>query len=1045
MRCRGTTRLLALVMVLAMLMSSVVVFADTDDTDSTDDTATVTDADTTDDSTSSSSDEYVDERLEKNYTHISATYTYAQYTGSDVVYDITEAWDSSSDGELVSDTYGSYSHQVLSASMGDVVSIVLDVDKAGVYALYMDVLTSDEESILDPEYSLKLNGDYPFYEAKQQTVNTAWLQDTDENGDIVVSYDKYGHEIVTSPVKSMVWLTQTVTDSSARYSTPLLLQLEAGENVIELTMTEGDLWIGDITLSADDGTSTDTYTGSASDVTETADLITIDAEYPVIRNDSSIRPTCEYDVNLSPYSTIKKVMNMLDGASFADAGQSITYEFTVETSGYYYLGFKYRQTDKKDFPVFVDLSIDEYNADGTVNTTDDTIQYDEMVSYAFDYSSSFTKTALTDDDGEYMSIYLEAGTHTLTMTIVADYLREALETVDRVMSEINDLSLEITKIAGSNTDKYRDIDVMSYIDDIDVTFTSWIDDLKAIYEDLCQYTDSSNPGALSSLKIAYTQLEDLAEDYDEIPYRQDELCTSSSSVSQYLANFITDVDGNDLSLDSIYIYQSDSQLPKNTNVFVSLWESIKRLVGSFTDQSYSVDNVDTTHLQVWVNRSRQYIEIIQQMIDSEFTEETGIEVDLCIMPDSQKLILANAAGEAPDVALGVDYALPYDLAIRGVLADLTEFDGWEELLGTTATGLLVPATVMKSESAGTDTAEYGIYAMPETFYFWVLYYRTDIMEKLGLEVPDTMDDVEAILPDLKNRGLDFYYPTAGTTGTRTLAMTTPLFFQYGGSLYYEDGTSALNSDTSVQAFERLTELFTIYDIPQECTSFYQHFRNGDIPIGIADYFMYNMLISAAPEIENSWEIALVPGITDESTGEVQRNIAGGAQSDIIFASDEDTEEKIVLTDGTEMGREEASWEFLSWWMSTDVQVEFGSTLQITYGDAYIWNSANLEAFEQLPWDSSKKKVILEAAEWITETARIPGSYMLERELSNAYISVTSSGETLRTTLDSAVKTINRETERKMEEFGFLDEDGNSLYVVPTVDTVEKMLKAAASE
>ena len=37
----------------------------------------------------------------------------------------------------------------------------------------------------------------------------------------------------------------------------------------------------------------------------------------------------------------------------------------------------------------------------------------------------------------------------------------------------------------------------------------------------------------------------------------------------------------------------------------------------------------------------------------------------------------------------------------------------------------------------------GIYSMPETMNFWVLFYRSDVLEKLNLEVPQTMDDVIA--------------------------------------------------------------------------------------------------------------------------------------------------------------------------------------------------------------------------------------------------------------------------------------------------------------
>ena len=60
--------------------------------------------------------------------------------------------------------------------------------------------------------------------------------------------------------------------------------------------------------------------------------------------------------------------------------------------------------------------------------------------------------------------------------------------------------------------------------------------------------------------------------------------------------------------------------------------------------------------------------------------------------------------------------------------------------------------------------------------------------------------------------------------------------------------------------------------------------------------------------------------------------------------------------------------------------------------------------------------------------------MLERELSNAYISIVLNGENERKAIDLAVKRINRETLRKLEEFGFM-KNGEvvSPYVTPTLD------------
>lgn len=1050
MKRRGLTRIVALTTVVSMMSAELSVYADVD-TDIAAEEAIQTTAEsdeTTAVATSEESDDteaVVNERLEYNYDIVSKTYKSPVYTGKQIVYSAEDIFDAdASSALLVTDKKKTHDYDTSVVELGlneegavdedgkalpgKVATLKLNVEKAGVYAVAFDYITNDEDSILVPELSLTLNGELPFYECNRLIYENYWTPEIDEEtGEQVKETDRYGNEIVASPEKVMKWQKKYIMDASYRYSTPLLLELQEGENEIGLTLTEGSLMIGNVYLEAEPEMA-EVETGTSA---EGSNIITAQGAAPVYKNDSAIRPTCEYDPDLAPYDAKTKVLNIIDSASFASAGQSVTYSFEVEEAGYYYLAYHYRQSDRVDMPVFANIVIDQqlFITDDDNQKTNDT-----LTSYAFDYTKSFQNETVTDKDGNKMAIYFEAGTHTITTTLSNDLIRQTLQVVDQVASEISDLSLEVSRVS-STTDKYRTIKITDYVPDINERLAGWIKDLQDEYDRLAAYsTEDGNVGALSSLNLAIEKLESLAEEPNEIPYRVKELSTSSSSANQYIANFITDITKNGISFDRIYLYQEDTELPGKASIFSKIWGSVLRFLASFDSQAYSVDNSDDTHLQVWINRPRQYLEIIQRMIDNDFTAKTGIKVDLSIMPDAQKLILSNAAGNAPDVAQAVDYALPIEFAMRDAAVDLTTFDGAKEVLEQFSPGLFVPSTMNG-----------GIYSIPETFYFWVLYYRTDILEKLSIDVPETMEEVEQLLPELKNRGLDFFYPTAGTTGTRTFAMTTPLIYQHGGTLYDTlAGDTTLDSEAAINGFTELTELFTIYDIPQEITSFYQHFRNGDIPIGVSDYFMYSTLITAAPDIENSWEIALVPGVEDED-GNILRQTAGAAQSSMVLKNTRDT--KVACTEGYgnstngEMDRQEAAWEYLKWWMDTETQVEFGTTLQTTYGESFIWNSANTEAFSRLPWKSRDKQIILEQMENIQETPRIPGTYMLERELSNAYVAVVTNGGILRTELDSAIKRIDRETERKLKEFGYLDSDGNIAkeYYVPDVNYVKDII------
>lgn len=939
---------------------------------------------------------YAAERLMNNYTNVSANYKYAPYKGADRVIGIEENLSEDEAYLLTLDNYG-YRNKAAKVADGDSLSITVEVPENALYHIGFDYLSYDV-SILPIEFSLTVDGSFLFYEMRNLKFETTWVSDGE------ASLDRYGNEIVTMPSKLIRWEHKALSDASCRYSEPLAVELSKGTHTFEISVAEGHFLLGNITLEAICEPAA--YTGSVP--AEGDELIIIEAENFYERNDSSIHAMGEYDTAINPVYTRETVLNTVDEDSFNEAGQCITYSFPVETAGYYNIALNYRQSEKNGFPVFVNYKIDgEYPNDAFRN-------------YPMEYCTKYTTAGLKDPEGEALSVYLDAGVHTLSMCISADPIRFALEAVDEIISGISDLSLEVTKVAGTNKEKYRDLKISRYIPDIRERMMGWVDELYEITSRAGAYVGTDDPekvAAFSYLLIAAKQLKTLADEPDELVYRVGELSTSSNSINTQIANFVDLINDNDLAIDRIYIYGKEADLPAGLGFFQSIALKLKRFFYSFFSQSYSTSSMDKSHIQVWVNRPRQYVEIMQKMIDDRFTPETGIEVDLAIMTDAQKLILSNASGDTPDIATGINYSIPFEMGIRGALVDLTKFDNYREVFGRYSDGILVPSVIGDS-----------LISLPETMNFYVLFYRTDILGKLGLEIPDTMDELIAMLPDLQMRGLNVYYPTAVMLAMRNFHGTTPLIYQNGGTLYGETALDLmLDSEATVKGFTELTELFTLYNLPVDVPNFYQHFRNGDLAVGIADFNSYNLIRNAAPEIANSWSIALVPGVRDEESGEILRYMSGGAESTVMFRSDDERERK--------------AWKFMDWWSTTEVQAEFGQMLQIMYGDEYIWPTANLEAFKLLPYPSSDKDIILEQAESILEAPRLLGSYMLEREMSNAFNDIVVNGDTVRSRIDEAVKVITRETERKLEEFGYIDADVNILktYPMPNVERVRMIL------
>lgn len=897
------------------------------------------------------------------------------YNGEDV---ILNRIDEMVEDESLLETYDG--KEAIHIKQNETGTIVIHAPEAALYHIGFHYAIAGK-TVLPTQLEMKVNNEYPFYELRNLIFESRWETPSD------IPKDKYGNEIVPQPTKVMEWQEKFIGDSSYRYSDPLLIELQKGENKLTMDIIEGNILIESVMLSSPKGLTDYQHADVEGDA-----FIMIEGEDVSYKNDSSIRSGALYNLDLTPYRSDKRVLNFLDSDSFKDPGHRVEYEFEVEESGYYYLGINYLQDSKLDFPVFMNISIDGE------------VPFQQFKNYPMKYQSKFANVTFQDEDANHIPVLLEAGHHTIGFEISLDPIQSTIEQVEQLTNEIQTLSLELTNLVGPNIDRHRDLDVEAFIPGVTDQLNDWADQMNALYEEVKAFNpDVNDIGAFSSLNIAEKQLRSLSKEIDKLIVRKNELSTGTNSITAYLGNLLQEINDNGVSIDKFYFYQDAKDIPKPKGFFEQQYAKIERLFKSFGDQDYSIDNINPDHLQVWINRPRQYIEIIQQLIDEQFTPQTGIEVDISLMPDENKLILSNAAGEAPDVAVGTNYALPFELSIRGALQDLTEFSDFEEVKKRFPEGLHVPATV-----------EDGIYALPDTINFWVLFYREDILESLGLPVPETLDQVKTYLPELQRKGMNFFYPTAGMPGLKTFAGTMPIIYQNNGKFYGETiHRTALNEEKAIDGMRELTELFTIYNMPYEVPSFYQQFRDGSIPLGISDYFMYNLILNAAPEIANTWNIALMPGI-ENADGEIERWSAGGAESNFIF---EDSDKK------------DEAWEFLKWWSSAEVQASFGNILQTTYGAEYIWNTSNVEAYNDLPWITDHKNVILEQTEWLTEVPRVPGSYMVEREISNAYNAIVLDGENLRTAIDLASKRINRETFRKLEEFGYM-KDGEVIEPYP---------------
>ena len=798
--------------------------------------------------------------------------------------------------------------------------------------------------------------------------------------------DRFGNEVVSEQERLNLFLEDYVKDQASLSKLPFVFSLKQGIQEIVLSANDIAIQLKSVkVVKSQPLPSYETYK-KAIPTGKGNDFIVIEGENFSAKSDSYIRSKSAANPALNPYDYKLRKLNTLDDGAFRTAGQKVFYGFSVETAGRYNIAMRYSQNAKQGLSSYLNIEIDGKKL------------FDSLNSQPFAYTGADYENITLTNGKKPFEVYLEAGEHTISFEIDGTPVAQTVAQLREIMSGISATGLDIKSVAGLNSNKNRTWDLESYIPGVTERLTAYKAQLIACYNQL-----GSDAAALVNLKLCVNSLEKLLKQPNKLPSRLEDLSEGSGSVTQLLSDQIDTLQNQGISIERIYFYDAKTQdLPSaKTGFFGSAGNSIKRFFYSLFFAQSTVNAHDEKTLNVWINRPIQYVETLQELIDTRFTPETDIHVNLSIMASEQKLILAGAADTAPDVVLGLSSNMPYDLAVRGAVTDLSAFSDFDAFFEKDFNKQAFLPFMYNEKICGAV----------ETQEFYVLMYRTDILEKLKLKAPDTWDDVAAMMPALRRNSMNFYLQLSGYPGTKPLYTTAPFLMQSGGSLYNEDGfKSEINSKESLKGFETLTDLYRLYSLPQNVSSFYQGFRYGQTPIGIGSFTDYVKIKNAAPEIADLWAIAHPPG-TPNANGEVIRGTTATATACAIMESST---------------RKEDGWAFLKWWMSADVQQEFGNSLQTKYGPEYMWNSANTAAFSKLSFPEDDKKVVLEQWEQMLEIKRHPALYMVERELSNAWIDVVVGGESARIALDQSALRVDREFLRKLQEFGYADSAGNKL-------------------
>jgi len=862
----------------------------------------------------------------------------------------------------------------------------VEMPAAGLYNIYIEYRTVESRGVAI-ERALYVNGEAPFEDAGNVAFARQWTDGS------AVKVDNQGNEIRPSQVEVYEWQSAYFRDDMGYVVKPYEFYLEKGKNTITLEAVNEPMVIGRLVVSAvEEELAYADYlaaqTGAEASEAGRSFLKVIQGEDSILRSESSLY--AKYDrasPNTQPYSVTKTVLNYAGGDAWNSAGQWIEWNLEVPEDGFYHITIKGRQNYSRGHISSRCMYIDGH------------IPFKEMEEIAFEYDNDWNCMTLSDEGGEPYRFYLTKGMHTLRLEVTLGRLGAILEQLEDSTYRLNQIYRKILVYTGASPDKYRDYNIQNMYPEIIEAMSLEAKRLYKVVDDMVALTGQKEEYIAAAQTLAQ-QLERFTERPDKITVEFKNFKDNITALGTATLN----LSQSKLDIDYLVLNGTDTRPEKdNAGVFAKAWHEIKSFAASYVVDYDAVGDVydgKEDAVKVWVMTGRDQGTILKSMVDDTFTPQTGVKVNVEIV-SANALLNAVMAGKGPNVVLSVGADQPVNYALRNAAEDLTQFQDYEEVLEA-----YTPSSYTQYGLGD------GLYALPETQTFNVMFYRKDILKELGLEVPQTWQELIEMLPTIQGNNMSVGIPIPTASGNvQDLSMYFTLLYQYGGDLYNEAGTATtVDGEAAVEAFADYTKYFTDYGIPQNY-DFVSRFRSGEMPIGIIAYTTYNTLVVSAPEIRGLWDFTLIPGV-EKTDGSGNAYID---RSDFISGS-----ATMMIRTEDETLRNDA-WEFMKWWASAEAQVRFGREMEALLGSSARYATANRDAFVQLAWSADDIAVLEGQWDQTVGIREVPGGYYTGRHLANAVRRViTDKSDPRETILDYSI-TINGEITKKRAEFGWSTE------------------------
>ncbi|MBQ6399561.1 MAG: extracellular solute-binding protein [Clostridia bacterium] len=855
----------------------------------------------------------------------------------------------------------------------------VQVPQAGLYNVRINYLTTESRGV-DIERELLINGEVPFSGASTLCFSRLW---TDAGA---VRKDNQGNDIRPSQKEVFQEQTAFCRDDMGYQTEPYAFWFRAGENTLTLRSVNEPVILKAVTLTPPLQYSTyEDYLAAQPAVQGSEEqqtlAMTLQGEDACLRSTPSLY--ARYDRSspaTDPYSVTKTILNYIGGDPWTHAGEWIEWEFEVPEDGYYNISIKARQMYQRGA-----LSSRTVMIDGQV-------PFEDLAAVRFGYSTGWQMKTLGNSAGEPFRFYLARGRHTLRMEVTLGEMGPILKRVEDSIFRLNQIYRKLLVLTGANPDRFRDYNLAKIYPEAIEAMGLESKRLYKIVDDVVGITGEKSDRAAAAQALA-VQLEQFVSDNNRITESFVNFKDNITSLGTAMQN----MSESKLDVDLIMITGEKASVPAvRENIFQGLIHEIRSCASSFfVDYNTLGDKYDEKDevLDIWITTGRDQSTVLKTMVDDTFTSSTGIKVNVKLV-QADAILTAVVAGNGPDIVLSVSGWFAVNYAMRNAVEDLTQFPDFQEVVKPFSPSILEPLTY-------NNGIRRGVYGLPETQNFPLLFYRSDVMEELGLPIPQTWDELIAELPTIQGNSLTVAvnFPDIAVAD---ISVLDSMIFQNGGAIYDEDGKRTLiDSEAGVGAFKQYTSLYNDYGLPT-VFDFVSRFRSGEMPLGVASYATYNTLMVSAPEIRGLWDFTLFPG-TRKEDGTIDRTAQTDGLCCMMVATKDETTKK-------------NAWEFMKWWVSKEAQTRFGREMESILGSSARYQTANQDALRQLAWSSDQLKVLLDQIAQTRGFPEIAGGYSTTRHITNAIRRVINTKEDPRETLLNYARTINEEIRIKRQEF-----------------------------